>query len=164
MESQKNNFWRNIVPVSLVLFLLAGIYSCNNSDVVNTGSFPTIDTSILVTDETGRILGGDNTDWCYGSSSGERRFGVAYPNPTNDVANVNFSLPSDDTISIFFIKDNDTTFLVKNFPSNAGYYSISISGSALRFSNSYRRLYINNKSRSYTSHQGCNYFGDIHFR
>jgi hypothetical protein len=164
MEFQRNNFFRKIIPVCFLVFLIAGIYSCNNSDVINNGSIPTIDTSILVTDETGRILGGDYSDWCYGTGAGERSFGVAYPNPTNDVTHVNFSLPSNDTISIFFIKDNDTTFLAKNSPSSVGYYSISISGSALRFSNSYRRLYINNKSRTYTSHTGCNYFGDIHFR
>lgn len=164
MEFQRNNFWRNVLPLCFVILLLTGIYSCNNSDVVNTGTLPTIDTSILVTDETGRIWGGDNSDWCYGSGSGERNFGPAYPNPTNDVANVKFSLPAADTISVFFITNNDTTFLMKNAPSYAGYYSISISGSTLGFQNSYRRLYINNKSRTYISRTGCNYLGDIHFR
>jgi hypothetical protein len=60
MEFQKNKFWRNIVPLCLVIFLLAGIYSCS-SDTVTNGTLPTLDTSILVTDEDGRILGGDYT-------------------------------------------------------------------------------------------------------
>ena len=163
MESQKNNFWRNIIPLCFVFFLLAGIYSCNNSDVVNNGSIPTQDDSILVTDEFGRVIGGDVTDWCRNSSS-DRRFGPAYPNPTNDEVKIGFSLNSRDTISLYFLRGTDSTFLVRDNALEPGLYEISVSASALGFANSYRRLFIQNSRRTYSSSTGCNNFGDIHFR
>ena len=164
MASQKNNFWRNIVPVCFVIIMLGGIYSCNNSDVVNTGSIPTIDTSILVTDEDGRIRGGDYTDWRIGDSSNLRVFGPAFPNPTNNEVRVKFELPARDTISIFFLQGTDSTFLVNKQSMAAGSYVFSFTASSLGFANSYRRLYIQNKRGSYTSSSNCNNFGDIHFR
>jgi len=164
MEFQKNNFWRNIVPLCIVFLLLAGIYSCNNSDVVNTGSIPTLDTSILVTDEDGRIRGGDYSDWCIGDSSNFRGFGPAFPNPSNNEVKVKFQLSARDTISIFFLQGTDSTFLTNKQPLAAGSYLFSFTASSLGFANSYRRLYIQNKRGSYTSSSNCNNFGDIHFR
>lgn len=164
MESRKNNFWRNIIPLCFVIFLLAGIYSCNNSDVVNTGTLPTFDTSILVTDDDGRIRGGDYSDWCIGDSSNFRGFGPAFPNPTNNEVKVKFELHARDTISIFFLLGTDSTFIIEKEPLAAGSYVFSLTASSLGFANSYRRLYIQNKRGSYTSSINCNNFGDIHFR
>ncbi|MBS1513418.1 MAG: hypothetical protein JSS63_00195 [Bacteroidetes bacterium] len=163
MEYRKNKFVSNILPLIFVTLLVTGIYSCNNNDVVNTGSIPTIDDSILVTDETGRILGGDYSDWCLGYS-GQRGFGPAYPNPTNDVFNVNFSVPSADTISIFFKNGNDTVFVMNKQPCQPGYYTFQGAGSTLGFRNSYRRLYITDTRMLFVSSSSCNNFGDIHFR
>lgn len=164
MESQKSRFWSNVFPVCFVILLLAGIYSCNNSDVVNTGSIPTIDTSILVTDDDGRIRGGDYSDWCIGDSSNFRGFGPAFPNPTNNEVKVSFELPARDTISLYFISGTDSIYLANKQPLSAGTYMFSFTASSLGFANSYRRLYIQNKRGSYTSSSNCNNFGDIHFR
>ncbi|MBN8569236.1 MAG: hypothetical protein J0M18_06365 [Ignavibacteria bacterium] len=156
---------RNFFPVCFVIFLLAGIYSCNNSDVVNTGSIATMnDDSILVTDDYGRVIGGDHSDWCIGDSVYLRGFGPAYPNPTNNEVKIQFVVNSADTVSLYFLTDGDTTFLMNKRSLASGLYTVSTSASALGFANSYRRLYIQNKRGSYISSPHCNNFGDIHFR
>lgn len=163
MEYRKNNFFTKVFPLLSICLLIAGIYSCNNNDVVNTGTLPTYDDSILVTDETGRVLGGDYSDWCT-SGSDQRSFGPSYPNPTDDVFYVKFAIPAADTISLFFLNGSDTTFLMRKQSCQPGYYSLQSSGSTFRFQNSYRRLHIKDTRGFFTSATGCNNYGDIHFR
>jgi len=163
MESQKNNFLVKFFPLIIVFVLVAAIYSCSNNDVVNTGTLPTYDDSILVTDDTGRPLGGDYSDWCI-NGSGQRSFGPAYPNPTNDIFTVKFAVPTADTISLFFLNGNDTLFLMNKQHCQPGSYAVQSSSSAFGYWNSYRRLYISDKRGIYAPSSGCNNFGDIHFR
>lgn len=165
MEWQKNNFLRNIFPVCFVIFLLAGIYSCNNSDVVNTGSIATMnDDDILRTDATGRILGGDYTDWCFLDSLTRRAFGPAYPNPANDSLKINFLVPVRDTLSLYFYDGSDSLFVFKNQALQVGSYSVQLKGSAFGFYATYKRIYMRNKRGLFSASSNCNNFGDIHFR
>ncbi|MBN8571960.1 MAG: hypothetical protein J0M18_20255 [Ignavibacteria bacterium] len=165
MESQKSRIWSNVFPVCIVVFLLAGIYSCNNSDVVNTGSISTMnDDNILRTDATGRILEGDFTDWCFRDSLTRRSFGPAYPNPANDSISLNFSVPEKDTLSLYFYDGNDSLFVFKNNVLFPGYYNVNFKGSTFGFFNTYKRIYMRNKRGLFSASTNCNNFGDIHFR
>ena len=166
MESQKSRFWSNVFPVCFVIFLLAGIYSCNNSDVVNNGGISTMnDDDILRTDSTGRVIGGDYTDWCLrGSFSASRSFGPAFPNPASDSVNINFSVPLQDTLSLYFYDGSDSLFVFKNQVAIPGYYNVRFKGSTFGFFNTYKRIYMRNKRGLFTASTDCNNFGDIHFR
>lgn len=123
------------------------------------------DDDILRTDSAGRIIGGDYTDWClHGSFSASRSFGPAFPNPANDSVNINYSVPVRDTLSLYFLTNDDSIFVFKQIDFSPGYYNIRFKGSHYGFFNTYKRIYMRNNRGLFPASTDCNNFGDIHFR
>lgn len=165
MEFQKNKFFRFVYSGIFLLTIGFALYSCSKDDgnVVYGPSTYAIDTTILRTDTTGRILGGDVSDWCF-SSSASFGYGPAYPNPADDSVTVLFQLPQKDTLSMYFYDNNDSVFVFRNVECSPGYYAIKFKGSTYGIYNKIKRLYIRNKSGLPPVTSNCKNYGDIYFR
>lgn len=88
-------------------------------------------------------------------------FGPAYPNPTLYSFKLKLEIPKPDTISIFFLNDLDTLFVIKNEMKQAGAYEFDISNT-FYFYNVTKRLYL--KCNSFSQSDSCKKFGDIEFK
>jgi hypothetical protein len=65
-------------------------------------------------------------------------FGAAYPNPTSSECKVQFTIPTDCFVLIYFDSDK-----IVNFEQlNAGYYEVIINGAQFGFHNEIEKLYI----------------------
>jgi hypothetical protein len=87
-------------------------------------------------------------------------FGPAYPNPASSIFIIPFSLPRTDTVSIFFIKNPDTVFLINKEKLQAGSYQIDVNNN-FHFGSGIKRLYI--KCSSIPVSDSCKSYGDIQF-
>ena len=118
------------------------------------------DTTILITDIYGNVLGGDTTDWCLHDSGGVE-LGAAYPNPTYRGCNISIYEPVDDTVMLYFLKTcYDTTVIFKG-PARTGTTTFFINDSTNQYANTYQRLYF--KSKHFSSSPYCRFYGDIKF-
>ncbi|MFI5145064.1 MAG: hypothetical protein ACHQJ4_05655 [Ignavibacteria bacterium] len=118
------------------------------------------DTTILMTDGFGNVLGGDTTDWCFNDSGGVL-LGAAYPNPTIRSCNIRIYEPLDDTVMLYFLKTCYDTTVVFKGPARTGTTTIFINDSTNQYANTYQRLYF--KSKHFSSSQYCRFYGDIKF-
>lgn len=139
------------------------ILSCDDSGIQNnTPGLRIIDPTILQTDEFGNILRGDTTDWCFNSTS-LFRFKPAFPNPTSDIAKLDFEFPEPDTVSIYYMDGHgDTVYLMKDQVLNPGHYHFEVSGRLLGLFGRVVRFYI----RLANVQEGgayCRLYGDIQF-
>lgn len=166
MELLKNNFFRVTFPIIFVTTLLACLYSCSNTVdpvVVNT------DPGIMWTDETGRIIRSqqnDWNDWCYDTNIStplRTEFGAAYPNGTDSITTVPFSLKEKDTVSIYFLRNNDSLFVIHDRVLDSGYYSAEVNMYNFSFPKSYQRIYFKNRKPMFSPNKPCNNYGDIYF-
>jgi hypothetical protein len=115
---------------------------------------------ILRTDESGNVLGGDTTDWCYRDTiPGRSVFNAPYPNPSSGLITFRFSVPAPDTVALYFRNGSDTTFIFRRQALTAGSYSVQFSGAGLL--GLYQRVYY--ESKYLTLSDRCNNFGDILF-
>jgi len=146
--------------ILIVIFLF---YSCGDSDVTQSGNGGNIiDPTITITDQLGNMLGGDTTDWCYRGGSGVV-FNPVYPNPTSDTMNLNFSIPQEDTLTLYFVNSpGDTLFIWNNEPILPGYYHLAFNSHSAGYNNIIKRLYLKVKRHPNTS-QYCRYYGDVQF-
>jgi hypothetical protein len=131
---------------SLIFFclILILIHSCGSDRTLA----PDINT-ILRTDEQGNVLGGDFTDWCYDSNYVGYKLYPAFPNPTDSVVHIRFSIPTVSTVKLYF----DNEIFINNEQRQPGTYQITISKGT--YSAGIRKIYFN-----------ANYFncsGDIQF-
>ncbi|MBS1518266.1 MAG: hypothetical protein JSS91_09290 [Bacteroidetes bacterium] len=86
------------------------------------------------------------------------QFYPVYPNPVNDSFYVRFFVPVKDEVSLFFLKGNDTLYLINNESQTQGFYILRLSKSNFGFSNEVIRLYMVIKS-----FRKKEYYGDIKF-
>ncbi|MBX7045023.1 MAG: hypothetical protein K1X86_04220 [Ignavibacteria bacterium] len=167
MEYQKNNFVSKILPLLFVTLLLAGVYSCSNPSESTTQE--EVDPGIMWTDETGRIIRSqqnDWTDWCYDTNIVtplRTEFGAAYPNGTDSITSIPFSLAEKDTVSIYFLRNNDSLFVSHEEILEPGYYRREVNMYSFNFPKSYQRLYFKNRKSMSSPNQQCNKYGDILF-
>jgi hypothetical protein len=146
--------------VIAVLFIVIP-FACKDDNQVTNPTNQQEDPGILRTDEFGNILGGDSTDWCWKDAPSGFRFGPAYPNPAvGNTFKVKVTLPSQDFVTLFFIKNQDT-ITVENIMLPAGVTLFEINASGYYFTNSYRRLYL--KCSAYAPSDSCKNYGDIKF-
>jgi hypothetical protein len=152
------NIVNNIFILSFVLLSIYFISSCNKENPINSEEY--CDPDILCTDSSGRTIGGDKTDWCYKGDSNSH-FNAVYPNPVKNIFHFNFSLVDIDTISIFFINNIDTLYIIKNEKRDPGHYSIIGYKDSLHYSNIKKRIYI--RCNSIQKSDSCSPYGDIQF-
>lgn len=90
-----------IIFTILIFSAIISLTGCADSGLEVSRSIP--DPRILNTDETGRILGGDRSDWCgtYGLT-----YGPVYPNPVHSIIEGGYSLAETTFVNIYF---RDTT-------------------------------------------------------
>ena len=85
-------------------------------------------------------------------------FYPAFPNPVANTFNVSFYLPKKDIVSIYFLNEKDTTYILDHEPQERGFYKLTIDKNSLGFENEIKRLFIkckySNKKKNY---------GDIQF-
>jgi len=139
------------------------IISCDDSGVKNnTPGLRIVDPTILQTDEFGNILRGDTTDWCF-NSTGLFYYYPAFPNPTSDTTKLDFALPEHDTITIYYFDvHEDSVFVVRDQPLNAGHYNMAVSGKALWLNGKVVRFYIRTKGQP-GGGPYCRLYGDVQF-
>lgn len=85
-------------------------------------------------------------------------FYPAFPNPVVNTFNISFYLPVKDIVSIYFLNDKDTSYILDHEPQERGFYKLTIDKNSLGFENEIKRLFINCKY--------CNNkknYGDIQF-
>lgn len=85
-------------------------------------------------------------------------FYPVYPNPVSEKFIVRVFLSEKDTVSLYFVNGNDTTYILNHEPQVRGFYKLTVDKKTLGFENEIKRLYINCKT--------CDkkrYFGDIQF-
>lgn len=88
-------------------------------------------------------------------------FGPAFPNPTTNNLIIKFSIPREDTVSIYFSEfKTDTVFIMNKERLNAGNYEINTYNSS-NFHNVQKRLFI--KSSTIQNADSCSLYGDIQF-
>lgn len=88
-------------------------------------------------------------------------FGPAYPNPSNGKFTIPFSVTKKDSVSIFFISDNDTIFITKDRNYSAGNHSTVFIYDTTVFHDMQVRLYF--KNNSFQVSDSCKSYGDIQF-
>jgi hypothetical protein len=146
----------------LMVVCLSSFYSCGDSPVGSGSNFRHIDPTILQTDSSGHIIGGDTTDWCYHGGSGVY-FSPAYPNPTADLFKLQFSIAQTDTLTLYTLRsESDTIFFMNNYEVIAGFYEVTISSDQLGFNNVVKRFYLKVKIHP-NLHPSCRYYGDVQF-
>jgi hypothetical protein len=87
-------------------------------------------------------------------------FGPIYPNPVSSYFNIRFSISKKDTVSIFFLNNNDSIFVLHNDIKNIGTYEI-LCNNIFNYHNIQKRLYI--KCHSLPVSDSCRSYGDIQF-
>lgn len=125
--------------IILFIFLCSAvIVSCEDSGLEVIRKYPT--PYILNTDETGKILGGDRSDWCgtYGMTHGP-----LYPNPANNVLHGNFSVPQTSFVNIYFQDTTGFQTIMFRDTLNAGYYSINTEVTPYMRQQWILKLYVN---------------------
>ncbi|MEO8664457.1 MAG: hypothetical protein ABI462_03085 [Ignavibacteria bacterium] len=85
-------------------------------------------------------------------------FYPVYPNPVSDKFTIRVYSSEDDTLSLYFIKGNDTTYAVDHEPQEKGFYKLTLNKETLGFENETVRLYIDCESCDKKKN-----FGDIQF-
>ncbi len=83
--------------IPLLFLLLVVVVGCNDDNPVGQDGSAAIYPSITYTDETGTVVGGDGTDWCYENDTHILpRFAMypPYPNPFNGTTIIRFELPA----------------------------------------------------------------------
>ena len=88
-------------------------------------------------------------------------FGPAYPNPTLYSFKVKLEIPKADTVSLYFLNQLDTLFVIKNEKMQTGVYEFDISNT-FYFYNVTKRLYL--KSSSFSQSDSSKEYGDIEFK
>lgn len=86
------------------------------------------------------------------------QFYPAYPNPVISTSTISFFLPKKDTVSLFFLNDVDTIYILDHEPQEKGFYKLTIDKNSLGYKNVIKRLYISCKSCRKEKN-----FGDIQF-
>lgn len=145
------------------LFYCIFIISCDDSKIQNYNpGLRIIDPTILHTDKFGNIINGDTTDWCI-NSTGFFKFYPAFPNPTDDTTKLVFDLPEHDTITIYYFDvHEDTAFVVRDLPLNAGHYNMAVSGQALWLNGQVVKFYIRTQGQP-DGGPYCRLYGDVQF-
>jgi hypothetical protein len=146
------------VSISLFIYYMNGC-SDKTTNPPNTPECKA-DTTILLTDEFGNVLGGDTTDWCLHDSGGVT-FGPAYPNPSFTVFRLRYYIPAIDTIKIYLLKTCSDTATYFEGKVNPGQYEIQVNDSLGQYKNTYQRIYF--KSKHFSASPYCRFYGDVKF-
>lgn len=148
----------------LIVFLFAAFlhFACKDENPVKPIEQQE-DPGILRTDESGNILSGDSTDWCFKDTQTGFKFGPAFPNPvTGSIFHIKVTLPQLDIIKMYFVKTGGDTIYVVNAMMPAGVVFFDINTGSYNFTNTYQRLYL--KCNSYLPSDSCKNYGDIKFQ
>ena len=150
-----------IIFFIIIIFALSITYFINGCGNDPVKPVTNTNPGILETDNFGNILGGDTTDWCLGTPL-TFSFGPAYPNPTlGPGVRIKFSVPTVDTVMVYFLKDATDTTVFFSRSVMPGFYEISINDSTHMYNNTYQRVYF--KSKKFPSSAFCRFYGDIKF-
>jgi hypothetical protein len=87
-------------------------------------------------------------------------FGPAYPNPVEIIFRLRIDIPRKDTVSLFFINNFDTIFVLKNEVMIQGNHELDIDN-RFNYHNVQKRLYI--RCGSFPLSDSCRNYGDIQF-
>ena len=129
---------KNVIFVILLLSSLI-LICCDNSNPVNApGNFAY---QIWYTDSLGNSIGGDSNNFCLDQGQVDCfRLLSPYPNPVNNHFTVQYlsggSMSCPDTLSLFFLKGSDTTWIFKDriYTNNVHEY-LSLNKDSYGFSN-----------------------------
>jgi len=151
---------RTIYFVFIVFLFAAFIHFACKDDVIPPKTND--DPGILRTDESGNILSGDSTDWCFKDTQTGFKFGPAFPNPViGNIFHIKATLPQQDVVNMYFVKTGGDTIYVVNAMMPAGVVFFDINTVSYNFNNTYQRLYL--KCNSYPPTDSCKNYGDIKF-
>lgn len=134
-----------------ILTAIVSLTSCEDSGLEVSRSIP--DPRILNTDETGRILGGDRSDWCgtYGDT-----YGPVYPNPAHTIVEGSYEVPVKGFVNIYFRDTTGFETVIVRDTLNPGYYHAEVNVTDYMKQQRNLKLYI--KIGDYLD---CN--GDVQF-
>lgn len=126
-------------------FTLGIIYlSCSDNPTSSSVGTP-LSYPIWKTDSLGNDLGGDSNNFCFSPGNGHCSYlkGV-YPNPVNNNFYIrvtsNASVNSADTVSLYFLNNNDSVWICKNQPVVLGTYNYYLKKDSLGFSPGLKQL------------------------
>lgn len=126
-----------IIFTILIFSAIISLTSCVDSGLEVSRSIP--DPRILNTDETGRILRGDRSDWC---GTYDMTFGPVYPNPAHTIVEGSYAVPQRSFVNIYF---RDTTgfetVIVRN-TMEPGYYHAQVNVTPYMRQQRLLKLYI----------------------
>lgn len=142
-----------IILFFISIFVTISVISCNNNPIISSHTGFRVDPRILQTDSTGRTLGGDTSDWC-STGTGYKLY-PAYPNPSRGSVNVNFALPEEQIVKLYFKDSLNLETLLFEDTISAGYYTYQIISDDYMMRMNLLKLYM--KAGTFT----CS--GDIQF-
>lgn len=129
---------KNILFALLLLSSLI-LICCDNSNPVN--SPVSNQYSIWYMDSLGNSIGGDSNNFCFDNQFGCFEIKPVYPNPVNKYFNINIkSNGCPDTLSLYFLKGEDTTWIFKDKFYSAGSHLFILNKDSLGFHNEIVKL------------------------
>ena len=134
-------------------------YSCSKETITNSSEDYS---SILMTDENGVILGGDETDWCWKQCDTVsfpflcNKVNPPYPNPSQGTVHFKFEIENDSThFRMYILRSQTDTVNILNDYYIAGNYFMNYNTSTLGLPKGYYRVF--------TEMDNLRCFGDVKF-
>ncbi|MFZ1321077.1 MAG: hypothetical protein WAT71_05930 [Ignavibacteria bacterium] len=141
MKSFKSIFRFLILIIPVITFY----YSCSEDTITNSAEDYS---SILITDENGVILGGDETDWCWKQCDTVsfpnlcNKVYPPYPNPSHGTMHFRFSIANDSThFKMYILRSHTDTVNILNDYYIAGTYLMYYNTTTLGLPLGYYRVY-----------------------